>query len=425
MNIRVLYHKSISDRNGCAKVNRAFAENEQQFLAYTGHNVVVYDSSWAESRSSAIEKEKSKKIKVSEEKSSESHLKVLKRRIKSLLGAKIMRKYANLHEIVKEKYAQSYWATKKWMEQAWWMYPRYFIEKYLDSGLNDDACVFHTVMECWAYIDICSRNNIEVKRFILVLHNDGVLYKMALENFPILKGRKYHKVIIKRAETCYDLAQRIVFVSERSAMTFKEHYPQYADKVRFVHNGIEDRVSNAEPVFDGKIRMVTVGSVYKGKNQIMQIDCLKQIRKQCDATLTIIGGGEGLKECKQRAKELGVEQWVSFLGSIDGVADELAKCNLFVMSSFSEGLPIAAIEALRAKLPVVLTDVGGCRELIEDNGYLVHPSIDEITDAVVDFGKDVEKQKRMSDASYRLFKEKFTVDAMIKGYSEIIREVFG
>ena len=56
MIIGVIYHKSIYDRNGCAKVNRSFAENEQRFLDYTGHNVVVYDNSWAESHSSAIEK---------------------------------------------------------------------------------------------------------------------------------------------------------------------------------------------------------------------------------------------------------------------------------------------------------------------------------------------------------------------------------
>ena len=280
-------------------------------------------------------------------------------------------------------------------------------------------------MNCWAYINHCKRNNQELKKFILVFHNDGELFKWALLAFPKVRGSRYLKIMNKRAESCCALSQRIVFVSENSALTFKRAYPQYMDKVRFVHNGIEDYVPNADPVFDGKIRMVTVGTIHKGKNQIMQIDCLKRIRRQCDATLTVIGAGDDLEECKQRAKELGVEQWVSFLGSIDGVADELAKSNLFVMSSFSEGLPIAAIEALRAKLPVVLTDVGGCRELIEDNGYLVHPSIDEITDAVVDFGKDVEKQKKMSEASYRLFKQKFTVDAMIKGYSEIIREVFG
>lgn len=424
MNIRVIYHRSIYDRNGCAKVNRSFAENEQRFFDYTGHNVVVYDSSWAESHLSATET-KSVEIKVSEEKSTVSHLKLLKRRIKSFLGAASMRKYENLHATVMEKYAKSYWGVKKMKEEGWMKLGRNVIEEYMKFAQKDDAFIIHTVVTCWGYIDYCQKNKYEMKKFILVDHNDGEFYKMALVNFPNLRGSRYHKVLIKRAETCYDLCQRIVFVSERSAMTFKEHYPQYADKVRFVYNGIEGRISNADPVFDGKIRMVTVGSVYKGKNQIMQIDCLKQIRKQCDATLTIIGGGEGLKECKQRAKELGVEQWVSFFGSIDGVADELAKCNLFVMSSFSEGLPIAAIEALRAKLPVVLTDVGGCRELIEDNGYLVHPNIDEITDAVVDFGKDVEKQKKMSEASYRLFKQKFTVDAMIKGYSEIIREAFG
>lgn len=412
MNIRVIYHRSIYDRNGCAKINRSFSENEQHFFSYTGHNVVVYDSSWAESQSLA--KEKSNEIKVCEEQSNVSHIKFMKRRIKSFFGTTLM-----------ERYAKSYWGIQKMMEKGWMELGRDVIQRYMGFDLDDGALIFHTVLTCWAYIDYCQKNNHDLKRFILVIHNDGELYKMALENSPCIRGRSYHKVIIKRAETCYDLAQRIVFVSERSAMTFKGHYPLYADKVRFVHNGIEDRISNADPVFVGKIRMVTVGSVYKGKNQIMQIDCLKQIRKQCDATLTVVGGGPALEECKQRAKELGVEQWVSFLGSIDGVADELAKSNLFVMSSFSEGLPIAAIEALRAKLPVVLTDVGGCRELIEDNGYLVHPSIDEITDAVADFARDVVKQKRMSEASYRLFRKKFTVDAMIKGYSEIIREVFG
>lgn len=422
MNIRVIYSGNIYNRGGCAKVNKSFADNRLQFLAYTGHNVVVFDNSWAEAHSLA--KEECRET-VNEANANVSFLKSLKRWIKSRLGSMAMERYAKLRAFTKGKYAQSYWGAKKWMEKTYWKKCGHnFIEKYCSFGLNDEAFVFHTVWSCWAYIDYCKRDNLCLKKFILVIHTNGEMFKMMLVNYPSIRGRRYNKVMVKRAEACCDLAQRIVFVSERSAKTFKEKYPQYADKVRFVHNGIEDCVPNADPVFDGKIRMVTVGSVYKGKNQIMQIDCLKKIRRQCDATLTIIGGGNGLEECKQRAKELGVEQWVSFLGSIDGVADELEKCNLFVMSSFSEGLPIAAIEALRAKLPVVLTDVGGCRELIVDNGYLVHPNIDEITDAVVDFGRDVEKQKKMSEASYRLFKQKFTEDAMIKGYSEIINEVF-
>lgn len=405
MNIRIIYHGSIYDRNGCAKVIRSFSANGQRFIGYCGHNVSVFDKSWAEDHGKGMK---------SDPKSNFSILKPVQQRIKSFIDTTLM-----------EKYAKSYLGTKRFIERSEWIERgQGIIEKYNASGLNDDAYIFHDIFTCWAYVNHCRRNGLELKKFILVLHIGGELFETKLVTYPNLKGTRYLKVMNRRAETCYSLAQRIVFVSDKSATTFKDSYPVFADKVRFVYNGIDEEPS-LDPVFDGKIRMVTVGTVGKGKNQIMQLDSLKQVRRQYDAILTVVGGGARLEECKQRAKELGVEQWVSFLGSIDGVADELAKSNLFVMSSFSEGLPIAAIEALRAKLPVVLTDVGGCSELVEDNGYLVHPSIDEITDAVVDFGKDVEKQKRMSEASYRLFKEKFTVDAMIKGYSEIIREVFG
>ena len=408
MNIRVIFFGSIYDRNGAAKVVRSFAENGQLFLEYCGHHVVVFDKSEAKSIA-----EKASTEKECETKSSLSLFKLLKRRVKSFLGKAVM-----------ERYAKSYLGTKRYIEKNLWIERgRGIIDSYYSAGLNDDAYIFHDIFACWAYVDHCQRNGLELKKFLLVLHVGEELLKSVLIKYPIIKGTRYLKTMNRRAETCYELAQRIVFVSERSATTFKANYPIYADKVRFVYNGI-DEMPSPNPCFDGKIRMVVVGTVCKRRNQIVMLDCLELIRKHHDATITFIGGGPALEECKQRAKDLNLEQWVTFLGSIDGVADELEKCNLFVMSSLDEGLPIAAIEAMRAKLPLVLTNVGGCRELIEDNGYLVQPNIDEIADAVVDFGRDIEKQKKMSEASFRLFEEKFTLDAMIRGYSEIIEEVF-
>ena len=77
---------------------------------------------------------------------------------------------------------------------------------------------------------------------------------------------------------------------------------------------------------------------------------------------------------------------------------------------------------MRAKMPLVLTDVGGCRELIKGNGFLVNPTKEDITNAIIEYGKYVEKQKEMSKASYELFMQQYTVDSMIKGYANIIRE---
>ena len=403
MNVRVLYAGSIYDRNGAAKVVRSFAENRQLFHAYCGHDVLVFDKSFAEEKSQGVE---------SDDRPNLRPIKTVKRWMKSFLGKDMM-----------EKYAKSYMGTKRFIENYIWNSRRVFIGKYYGLGLNDDAFVFHDIYTCWAYVDQCQRNNLELKKFILVLHNNGEMYKMTLINHPNIKGRWYHKVMNKRAEACYGHAQRIVFVSETSAKVFKHYHSKYAEKVSVVYNGIHDNVQDGNPVFDGKIRMVTVGTVGKRKNQVILIDCLKMVRKHWDATLTVIGGGDALEECKHRAKDLNLEQWVTFLGSIDDVANELTKCNLFVMSSLDEGLPIAAIEALRAKLPVILTDVGGCQELINDNGYLVKPNIEDISNAIIEFGRNVDKQKGMSEASYRLFKEKYTLDAMIRGYSQIIKDV--
>lgn len=401
MKVRVVYYGSIYDRNGAAKVVRTFADQRQLFFACCGHDVMVFDKSCPE----VVCKREN------EVKRGSYLLKPIMRRIKAILGKSIMEKYRN-----------SYLGTKRLLERSLWVEKgRNTIDRYFSQSFDDDAIIFHDIFTCWAYFDYCKRNKLEPKKVILVLHTNGEMFKMVLINFPNINGTRYHKVMNKRAEVCYRYAKRIVFVSEGSARVFKQHYPVYAEKVNVVYNGIEDM--SISPVFDGTVRMVTVGTVCRRKNQILQIDCLKRIRKHCDATLTVIGGGPSLEECKQRAEELNVSQWVSFLGSMDGVANEMAKCNLFVMSSLDEGLPISAIEALRAKLPVVLTDVGGCGELVKDNGYLVQPSINGIAEAVVDFCGDVEKQKKMSESSYTLYKEKFTVDAMIKGYSQIITEV--
>ena len=93
------------------------------------------------------------------------------------------------------------------------------------------------------------------------------------------------------------------------------------------------------------------------------------------------------------------------------------------MSSLDEGLPISAIEAMKAKLPLILTDVGGCRELINGNGFLIKPELNELSNAIIEFGKDVERQKEMSKVSYQLFQQKYTLEKMLEGYGKLIKEL--
>lgn len=73
-----------------------------------------------------------------------------------------------------------------------------------------------------------------------------------------------------------------------------------------------------------------------------------------------------VRECKSLVKNLGLEQNVRFLG-FQKISDILPQLGLLVLTSISEAFPLVILEAYASGIPVVTTDVGGCREIIEGN----------------------------------------------------------
>lgn len=94
--------------------------------------------------------------------------------------------------------------------------------------------------------------------------------------------------------------------------------------------------------------------------------------------LTVIGDGEDRAELESQVKKLGLNPQVNFVGyqSSESVRRYLQAADIFVMSSFAEGVPVVLMEAMMTGLPVVATQVAGVSELVEEgvNGFLVPPS---------------------------------------------------
>jgi len=89
--------------------------------------------------------------------------------------------------------------------------------------------------------------------------------------------------------------------------------------------------------------------------------------------LAIVGAGELREALAAQAEAAGVAGRVAFLGERADVPELLGAADAFVLSSVSEGMPISIIEAMASGLPVIATDVGGVREIVEDGvtGLLV------------------------------------------------------
>jgi len=117
-----------------------------------------------------------------------------------------------------------------------------------------------------------------------------------------------------------------------------------------------------------------------------------------DIGLLLAGTGSLLLELKELVKKLKLDKRVFFLGHIEDMSSFYPLLDVFCLSSSNEGLPLSPLEAQACNIPVVLTDVGGCREAIcEYTGKLVKPN--DSTD--------------LSQALLRTLKEKRTISPRV------------
>ena len=120
------------------------------------------------------------------------------------------------------------------------------------------------------------------------------------------------------------------------------------------------------------IKILMVGGLSEQKNYPLVIKSLSYL-SDLEFRLTIAGEGGEYPALIRLVEQLGLSEKVFFIGNSDKVPDLLANSDIFSMSSSWEGLPIALIEATLTGLPVVVTNVGGCAEVVHacQNGIVV------------------------------------------------------
>ena len=114
------------------------------------------------------------------------------------------------------------------------------------------------------------------------------------------------------------------------------------------------------------------------KNHVCFLEAARVVLAHYDnVRFMIVGDGELRSTLEQKARDLGIEDRVIFMGFQYNLQKIYAGLDIIALSSYNEGLPVALIEAMAAGKPVISTDVGGVVDLIldGDNGLLV-PSND-------------------------------------------------
>ena len=207
-------------------------------------------------------------------------------------------------------------------------------------------------------------------------------------------------------------------------------------KIMITPNGINTkRLQNLRgrlPEDEGKINIGAVLRVTPIKDVKTMIQAFAFAkRKNPKLKLWIMGPTEEepeyAQECFELVEALGVDD-VQFTGRVD-IRDYLGRMDMSILTSISEGQPLTILEGFAAHLPAIATDVGDCRGLIygtEDSfgaaGILTHiMNIEEISQAMIDLGRDELLRKQMGEVGYRRVMSRYKIEDMYQTYLGIYR----
>ena len=243
----------------------------------------------------------------------------------------------------------------------------------------------------------------------------------------------WQKVVVLALETFLArLSRRIICVSAYDrALALKARLGS-PRKIVLVHNGMPWREAPERQLATTKIPERPVALIMTARFQPQKdhetlLTALKTLERY-PWTLQLVGNGPQLELVRRRVQDLGWESRVTFAGQVMDVPSRLEGSDVFVLASLWEGFPRSILEAMRASLPVVCSDVGGVREAVIENvtGKIVPPHDPQaLAEALRPLLEDKTLRQQMGKVGRDRYEAEFTFEAMLAKTSQVWKQALG
>lgn len=175
------------------------------------------------------------------------------------------------------------------------------------------------------------------------------------------------------------------------------------------------------------VGVLYVGRLVREKGVLELLEAFALVRQQLDCALLIAGEGPSESELRGLAKELGVQQHVSFLGflnqdELEGVYEE---AHMLVLPSYREGFPTVVLEAMSHGLPLITTPIRGALDhLREGENVLFVPlrSPDRLAAAIATLARDEGLRKQIGENNRRKVQD-FAPHKVVRDYLNVFSRV--
>lgn len=176
-----------------------------------------------------------------------------------------------------------------------------------------------------------------------------------------------------KEKKAYEEMDEIIFVSQNAMNSFESLY-QIETPKRYIYNLIDNekiiRLGGIPQAKKDKIIISTVGRLTEVKGYDKLIRVAKKFKDTGYSLLfQIVGDGEDREKLKTMSEDLGLQEYVSFLGFQSNPYPYIANSDIFVSSSLSEGMSRVICEAFVLAIPVVATKTAGALELLDNGNF--------------------------------------------------------
>jgi glycosyltransferase involved in cell wall biosynthesis len=240
---------------------------------------------------------------------------------------------------------------------------------------------------------------------------------------------KLERILLKYFSFC-------ICVSEIIQSRFLEMNP-YMRNTLVIYNGIQRHVPDATMDKDSIRKELGIRNEYpiilnagRLMRQKAQCDIISaaSILKEKGVPVNVVIAGEGIlrESLDKQIRDLDLGDVVKLVGFRNDMARLLGAADIFLLPSLEEGLPIALLEAMSARVPVIATPVGEVPKIIEHgvNGQLVPVNDATAIAAAIDrYVRDLPEAGRMSENAFQQFERAFSSSIMYEGYGKVYETV--
>lgn len=227
----------------------------------------------------------------------------------------------------------------------------------------------------------------------------------------------------------------LVFGSDRQRAEWTRRYRLGAAPGCVIHNGVDlarfspggaaRDAARASLGVSAATRVIgSVGRLAPEKHQVAIVRAAAQLcRDGHDVRVLLVGDGPMRASITDEAARRGIGSRLLLAGEVQDVRPLLAAMDVFVLPSTSvETFSNAALEAMAMALPVVLSDIGGAREMITDGleGFIFPPGDDAALRQALEACMDAARRQQMAAAARARVEEEFVFARMVEAYRAII-----